>query len=54
MTDMSALLVPSKGHGGETEDGELPPNFDKQVNRALYNLRIALNAANADIEKVVK
>lgn len=52
--DMPARLLYIAGQGGETEDGELSPDFDKQVHQALCNLRIALNAANASVDKIVK
>lgn len=52
--EMPARLIYIAGQGGENEDGVLSPDFDKQVHQALCNLRIALNAADASLEKVVK
>ena len=54
VAEIPARLIYIAGQGGETEDGVLSPDFDKQVHQALCNLRIALNAANASVEKVVK
>lgn len=54
VADTPARLIYIAGQGGETEDGVLSPDFDNQVHQALCNLRIALKAANASVEKVVK
>lgn len=54
IAEVPARLIYIAGQGGETEDGVLSLDFDKQVHQALCNLRIALNAANAGVEKVVK
>lgn len=42
------------GQGGETEDGNLSPDFHTQVRQAFSNLRIALDAAGAEIRNVAK
>lgn len=54
IADTPARLVYIAGQCGETEDGQLSPDFDKQVHQALCNLRIALTAAHADVDKIVK
>lgn len=54
IADTPARLIYIAGQGGETEDGELSPDFARQVHQALRNLRIALNAAEASVDKVVK
>lgn len=54
VAEMPARLIYIAGQGGEAEDGVLSPDFDNQVRQALCNLRIALNAVNAGVEKVLK
>ncbi|MFC4157793.1 RidA family protein [Chitinimonas lacunae] len=47
-------LVFVAGQGGESEDGQLSPDFATQVRQAFANLRIALTAAGADVGDVAK
>lgn len=54
IADTPARLIYIAGQGGETANGELSSDFDMQVHQALCNLRIALDAANAGVDKVVK
>lgn len=54
IVDAPARLIYFAGQGGETEDGELSPDFEKQVHQALRNLNIALDAADIGVEKIVK
>jgi enamine deaminase RidA (YjgF/YER057c/UK114 family) len=42
------------GQGGENQAGELPADFAAQARQALSNLRLALQAAGADMGQVVK
>lgn len=42
------------GQGGENENGELAPDFESQLKQAFANLGIALAAAGARPEHVVK
>lgn len=54
IADTPARLIYIAGQGGETANGELSLDFDMQVHQALCNLRIALNAADTDVDKVIK
>lgn len=54
IADTPARLIYIAGQGGETANGELSSDFDIQVHHALCNLRIALDAADAGVNKVVK
>ncbi len=54
IVEAPARVIYFAGQGGETEDGELSPDFDKQVHQALHNLRIALDAATIGVDKIVK
>jgi enamine deaminase RidA (YjgF/YER057c/UK114 family) len=47
-------LVYVAGQGGESESGELQPEFRLQVRRALDNLTIALAAAGAETRNLAK
>lgn len=47
-------IVHFAGQGGENKEGELSPEFAKQVEQAYKNLRIALKAANVKPNKVAK
>mgnify|MGYP000376653619 CR=1 FL=1 len=47
-------IVHLAGQGGEDKEGELSPEFAKQVEQAYVNLRIALDAANAKPNQVAK
>lgn len=47
-------LVYIAGQGGETETGELLPDFRLQVRQALRNLRVALAAAGAGVTDIAK
>jgi len=47
-------LVVVAGQGGETEDGELSPDFATQVCQAFANLCTALAAAGAEPRDVAK
>jgi enamine deaminase RidA (YjgF/YER057c/UK114 family) len=49
-----AHLVFIAGQGGETETGELVPDFRLQVRQALRNLQTALAAAEAHVSDLVK
>ncbi|MCU0536556.1 MAG: RidA family protein [Hydrococcus sp. Prado102] len=49
-----ATLVYIAGQGGEDENGNLVDDFASQLKQAFSNLRIALNAAGARPEHVVK
>ena len=42
------------GQGGENEEGELSPDFAKQVEQAYKNLQIVLEAINAKPNQVTK
>lgn len=42
------------GQGGESQTGELPPEFAAQAVQALSNLKLALQATGADMDRVVK
>ena len=47
-------IVHFAGQGGENKEGELSPEFAKQVEQAYKNLRIALKAANVKPNQVAK
>jgi enamine deaminase RidA (YjgF/YER057c/UK114 family) len=47
-------LVFIAGQGGESQDGQLEPDFRLQVRQALNNLRTALTAAGAGVGDIVK
>ncbi|SPS01013.1 putative Endoribonuclease L-PSP [Cupriavidus taiwanensis] len=47
-------IVYVSGQGGEDAAGCLPLDFPRQVARAMHNLRIALQAAGADVGDVAK
>lgn len=49
-----ARLTYIAGQGGETEPGELPPDFRLQVRQALRNLTIAVTAAGAHVTDIAK
>ena len=49
-----ATMVYIAGQGGEDENGNLVNNFADQLKQAFANLRIALSAAGARPEDVVK
>lgn len=49
-----ATMVYISGQGGEDENGNLAPDFTTQIKQAFANLRIALSAAGASPEQVVK
>lgn len=49
-----ATMVYIAGQGGENENGNLANNFRDQLKQAFANLRVALNAAGAEPEHVVK
>lgn len=49
-----ATLVYLAGQGGEDQDGNLVDDFTTQLRQAFANLRIALTAASARPEQVVK
>ena len=49
-----ATMVYIAGQGGEDENGNLPNNFADQLKQAFTNLRIALSAAGARPENVIK
>lgn len=49
-----ATMVYIAGQGGEDENSNLPNNFADQLKQAFTNLRIALSAAGARPEHVVK
>lgn len=42
------------GQGGENQAGDLPDSFAAQAQQALSNLKLALQAAGADMGQVVK
>ena len=42
------------GQGGENQAGDLPDSFADQAQQALSNLKLALQAAGADMGQVVK
>lgn len=42
------------GQGGENQAGDLPDSFAVQAQQALSNLKLALQAAGADMGQVVK
>ncbi len=42
------------GQGGENQAGDLPESFAAQAQQALSNLKLALQAAGADMGQVVK
>ncbi len=42
------------GQGGENQQAHLPDNFAQQARQALSNLKLALQAAGADMGQVVK
>lgn len=50
----NARLIFVAGQGGETEKGELSPDFRVQVRQAFTNLTIALHAAGAKTSDVAK
>ncbi|WP_342050211.1 MULTISPECIES: RidA family protein [unclassified Cupriavidus] len=54
VTHTPARIVQVAGQGGEDTDGTLSLDFATQVDRALRNLRHALQAADADIADVTK
>ena len=47
-------IVHFAGQGGENREGQLSPDFAKQVEQAYANLRIAMEAANVNPNQVVK
>ncbi|MCC5809242.1 MAG: RidA family protein [Ectothiorhodospiraceae bacterium] len=49
-----ARLAHIAGQGGETEDGELKPDFRLQVRQALTNLLAAVAAAGGDAGNIAK
>lgn len=54
ITEAATRVIYIAGQGGESRNGELSPDFDMQVQQALHNLLIALHAADASADKVVK
>lgn len=54
MVEGPARIVYVSGQGGEDAAGGLAPDFPRQVARAMQNLRIALEAAGADVGDVAK
>ncbi|CAN7709236.1 RidA family protein [Cupriavidus necator] len=54
MVEGPARIVYIAGQGGEDAAGCLPLDFPRQVARAMHNLRIALQAAGADVGDVAK
>jgi enamine deaminase RidA (YjgF/YER057c/UK114 family) len=54
MVAAPARIVYVSGQGGEDAAGCLPLDFPRQVARAMQNLRIALQAAGADVGDVAK
>jgi enamine deaminase RidA (YjgF/YER057c/UK114 family) len=49
-----ARIIFAAGQGGEDMIGGLRPGFAEQVNQALANLRVALQAGGADIADIAK
>lgn len=49
-----ATMIYIAGQGGEDENGNLVNNFAEQLKQAFANLRVALSAAGAGPENVVK
>lgn len=47
-------VVYASGQGGENAAGELPPGFAQQLDQALDNMRIALQAAGARMADVTR
>ncbi|MFN4119452.1 RidA family protein [Acidovorax sp.] len=47
-------VVYASGQGGENAAGELPPGFAQQLDQALDNMRIALQAAGARTSDVAR
>lgn len=47
-------LVFIAGQGGENLQGDLPPSFEQQVEQAYANLTMALDAAGARPDQVIK
>ncbi len=47
-------IVHFAGQGGENKEGKLSPEFEKQVEQAYKNLRIAIEAANVKPNQVAK
>lgn len=54
VVDAPQRFVFVAGQGGEDVNGELPADFAEQVQRALANVRVALQAADAQVGQVVK
>ncbi|MDA7416981.1 Rid family hydrolase [Xenophilus arseniciresistens] len=54
MAEGALRLVHVAGQGGEDAGGRLPDDFDAQVAQALWNLQLALAAAGAGPEHVLK
>ncbi|KST66376.1 RidA family protein [Mastigocoleus testarum] len=49
-----ATMIYIAGQGGEDENGNLIDDFARQLKQAFANLRVALSAAGANPEHVVK
>ncbi|WP_148864937.1 RidA family protein [Marinobacter fonticola] len=47
-------LIYIAGQGGENAQGELPDDFHLQVRWAIANLKIAANAAGAELKDIAK
>ncbi len=51
---LSGRTVYASGQGGENLAGELSPDFAAQLDQALANMRIALEASGASVHDVVR